>query len=620
MCGIAGFVLSHPWDDCPELARDDRPELKARLTAMGDRLRHRGPDDDGLWTDGRAGLVHRRLAVIDCSPAGRQPMVLGERVGGDGPLVLVFNGEIYNFRELRQDLESKGYRFRGRSDTEVLLNGYAAWGEAVFPRLRGMFAVAIWDGRRLVLARDPVGKKPLYYGRCGEAFLFASEVKAALTWPGVRREANLEAIHHYLSLQYVPGPGSAFRGFSRLPAGHTLTVAACGSERLCRYAALPSPRQARPRPEAELVAELRAGIETAVRRRMIADVPLGAFLSGGVDSSAVVATMARLSDAPVKTFTIGFHDDGYDERPYARMVAERYGTEHHELVVEPDVAALVPVLAWHYGEPYADSSAIPTYCLAEMTRQHVTVALNGDGGDESLLGYRRYQACRPPSLLDWLPHAGRRGLAALFGDALPLDSRRYEPNIGYFYDRAKAQGYAAALRPFLARSSLDLLEPFFAAAPDMVTGAAWADLHTYLPDDLLVKVDIATMAHGLEARSPLLDQDLMTWAARVPAQQKMKGGELKYLLKKAMEPDLPQEILYRPKMGFGIPLDRWLRGPLKPLAQELILSARARERGLFAPDFSRFLFERHLTGQSNLQNCLWAMIMLEQWFRTWIDG
>ncbi len=616
MCGIAGFLLFR--------SEADDSELERRLMAMAAMLAHRGPDGHGTWTDGVAGLAHTRLAVIDLSPAGHQPMA-----SEDGRFLLVFNGEIYNFRDLRRQLADKGFRFRGHSDTEVLLNGYCAWGEEVFPRLRGMFALALWDRaeRRLVLARDMVGKKPLYYGRSGGALLFASEIKAVLTWPDVRREPNLEAIHHYLSLQYVPVPWSAFTGFSRLPAGHLLTIGPDGRECLTRYARLPPPGRARPRQEDELLADLTRLLDQAVRRRLVSDVPVGAFLSGGVDSSTIVAIMARQSTAPIRTFTIGFEENGYDERAFARSVAERWGTDHQELVVRPDVTALVPALAWHYGEPYADSSALPTYCLAELTRRSVTVALTGDGGDELLLGYGRYADCRPSGWLDRLPTAGRRLLAAAgpwlsprLAAAVRLDSRRYEPNICYFYDRGKSEGYGPQLRPLLSRSSLDLLEPYFAEAPDMVSGAAWADIHTYLPDDLLVKVDIATMAHGMEARSPLLDQDLMEWAAGVPAAAKLQGGTLKYLLKTVMAPYLSTTVLHRPKMGFGVPIDRWLRGPLRPLAEEMILSQRAIARGLFRPAYTRFLLERHLSGHANLANCLWALIMLEQWFRSWIDG
>jgi len=635
MCGIAGVLLSQ--------ATLPRAELEARLWAMTEAVRHRGPDDQEIWTDGLAGLVQARLAIIDLSAAANQPIA-----SQDGSVWLTFNGEIYNFAEIRADLERLGYVFRSRGDAEVIANGWHAWGPRVFDRMRGMFALALWDRRtrQLILARDRLGKKPLYYAPTSGGLLFGSEIKALLTWPGMPRVPNLTAIDHYLSLQYVPAPETAFAGVFRVPAAHYLVVSpdpegAWRDMELVRYWRLPEPNAARAgRPAQELERELVAHLEEAVRLRLISDVPLGAFLSGGVDSASVVAMMARVGGGTVKTFTIGFGDARYDETRYARMVAERYATEHEEYVVEPDAAAVLPRLVWHYGEPFADPSAIPTYYVSELARRKVTVALNGDGGDEAFLGYSRYQAMRHLAQLDRLPEWSRLALARLLSYApaglqrelrLPRirdileasagrSEQRYAGTIVFFADRDKEAGYGDAMRGQLEHSALDLLAPYFAAADGLVAGANWADLHTYLPDDLMVKVDVASMAHGLETRSPLLDHVLLEWAASVPAETRMAGGRTKALFKRAMEPYLPREVIYRKKMGFGCPIDEWLRAELKPLAYDTLLSQPARERGLLRPDYVRRLLDEHCSGSRNHHTRLWALLMLELWFRMWIDG
>ena len=635
MCGIAGVLLPQP--TLP------RAELEARLWAMTQSVRHRGPDDQDIWTDGLAGLVQARLAIIDLSAAANQPIS-----SQDGSVWLTFNGEIYNFADIRADLEKCGYVFRSRGDAEVIANGWHAWGPRVFDRLRGMFALALWDrrSRRLVLARDRLGKKPLYYTPTRQGLLFGSEIKALLTWPGLPRTPNLEAIDHYLSLQYVPAPETAFNGIHRVPAAHYLIATSDpdGSWRdleLVCYWRLPEPRMVRRgRPMAELERELVAHLEEAVRLRLIADVPLGAFLSGGIDSASVVAMMARIGGGRVKTFTIGFGDKRFDETRYARMVAERYGTEHEEHVVEPDAVAVLPRLVWHYGEPFADPSAIPTYYVSELARRSVTVALNGDGGDEAFLGYPRYQAMRHLARLDRFPGWSRSALARLLGcvpagsqrqsklrrirDVLEAPAgqaeRRYGGTIVFFSDRDKEAGYGEAMRAQLGRSALDLLAPYFAASRGLVDGANWADLHTYLPDDLMVKVDVASMAHGLETRSPLLDHVLLEWAAGIPAEVKMAAGCTKALFKRAMAAFLPRELIHRPKMGFGVPIDEWLRGPLKPLAYDTLLSQSARERGLLRPDYVRRLLDEHGAGRHDHHYRLWALLMLELWFRMWIDA
>jgi asparagine synthase (glutamine-hydrolysing) len=606
-------------------------------------LRHRGPDDEGVWAGDRAGLAHARLSIIDLSPAGHQPMA-----SADKSVWITFNGEIYNFVEIRRELEAAGYPFRSRSDTEVIVNGWHAWGPKIFSRLRGMFALGIWDRRsqRLVLARDRIGKKPLYYAPSAEVFLFGSEIKALLAWPGVPRAPDLLAIDRYLTLGYVPAPRTAFAGVRKLPAAHYLVIDARSGggftdPEVVRYWRLPSPRAMRQhRRVRDLRRELVARLEDAVRLRLVSDVPLGAFLSGGVDSSAVVAMMARIGSGTVKTFSIGFSAKQYDETHYARMVAQRYSTEHQELVIEPDAVTVLPRLVWHYGEPFADPSAIPAYYVSEMARQKVTVALSGDGGDECFFGYNRYRAMRLVSRLDRTPQWSRKGLERLLGLAprsvqrrfkvprirgvlqAPKEQpcRRYASTIVAFTDCDKEHGYSELMRAQRESSTLDLLEPYFAETDSLVEGANWADLHTYLPDDLMVKVDVASMAHGLESRSPLLDHVFMEWAAGIPEQIRMARGVTKSLFKSAMEPYLPTEVLYRPKKGFSPPVDQWFRSDLKELAYDTLLSRTSAERGLFRQEYVRLLLDEHSDLACDHHTRLWALLMLELWFQMWIDA
>ncbi|HEY1301763.1 MAG TPA: asparagine synthase (glutamine-hydrolyzing) [Stellaceae bacterium] len=634
MCGIAGFVTARP--------ALPRAEIDTRLWRMVGTLRHRGPDDEGAWTDGRAALAHARLSIIDRSPSGHQPMA-----SADASVWITYNGEIYNFAEIGRELAALGYVLRSRSDTEVLVNGWHAWGPRVFSRLRGMFAVALWDRRsqRLILARDRIGKKPLYWAQTPSGFLFGSEIKALLTWPDLPRVPDLAAVDRYLTLQYVPAPQTAFAAVRKVPAAHYLVVAAgpdgaLGEPALLRYWQLPSADASqRKRPIAELQRELLGLLEEAVRLRLVGEVPLGAFLSGGIDSAAVVALMARAGAGRVKTFTVGFADKKYDETRFARIVAQQFGTEHEELVVEPDALAVLPRLVWHYGEPFADPSAVPTYYVAELARRQITVALTGDGGDEAFLGYPRYRAMHYLARLDRLPGWARPGLGLALGvtprkverrfklariraalrAAADEPARRYSPTIAFFDDDDRAAGYGEALRPFAGRSAADLLAPYFAEAEDLVAGANRADIHTYLPDDLMVKVDVASMAHGLEARSPLLDHVLLEWAAALPAATKMAGGAGKALFKSALAPHLPRAILNRPKHGFGCPIDRWFRDEIKDFAYDTLLSADARQRGLFEPIYVARLLDEHRTRRADHQNRLWALLMLELWFRMWID-
>jgi len=637
MCGITGFVTLE--------GRLERDTASARLNRMIDVIRHRGPDDRGAWNDGTCGLGHARLSIIDVSPAGHQPMSTG-----DGRCWIVYNGEIYNFQELRRELETRGTRFRSHSDTEVILEGYRVWGDAVIDRLRGMFAFALWDStlQRLLLARDRLGKKPLYWAKQGDALVFGSELKALMAWPGFKSALDYEAIHQYLTYQYIPAPRTIFQAVSKLPAAHKIVAQReVGGWRVTpaeRYWRLPVPTN---KPAASFNAverqeELVELLRESVKLRMISDVPLGAFLSGGVDSSAVVAMMAQLSPQPVKTFSIGFPQAEYDETRYARMVAARYGTDHQELILEPHAAEVLPKLIWHYNEPYADASMIPTYYVSEMTRRHVTVALNGDGGDEAFIGYPRYDTVRRLADLDYVPAVWAskiaRALRSLprrvrhnrYSSRLELlaqrlsertvkCSQRYANSIVSFTDSNKNEAYGEAMVPFQQSSALDLLDQYFDEAPDFVSGANWADTHTYLPDDLMVKVDIASMAVSLESRSPLLDHRLMEWAFSLPASVKTPNGIAKGLFKKAMEPYLPHELLYRPKMGFGCPIDHWLRSDLKEMAHDVLLSDRASARGIVKRDYVERMLQEHLAGTNLHHTRLFGLLNLELWFRMWAD-
>lgn len=628
MCGIAGF-----FDAASRASRPDAAEIAANQIAC---IRYRGPDSTGLHVGPGMALAHARLAIIDTSASASQPMY-----DARGDLAIVFNGEIYNFEEIRRDLAVAGHSFRTRSDTEVILEGYRAWGTDVVRRLRGMFAIALYDGTRdrLVLMRDRLGKKPLVYGYSGGTIVFASELKAVLAYPGMRRQADLGAIDAYLTYQYVPSEMCAFDGLAKLPPAHVGVIERNGSLKLERYWSLPEPSRIAARPEAQVCEELVAQLAEATRLRLVSDVPVGAFLSGGVDSSAVVAMMARASSAPVRTFTIGFDHSSHDERPYARMVAERYGTRHEEFEIRADAAAILDDLAYHYDEPFADASAVPTYYVSKIAREHVTVVLTGDGGDESFLGYERYLALRRLDRAAGLPaplmrvlraallalprHAdrvrllrrARRAVQSLSGTR----SQRYGPFIAYFDDVEKGRLYAGSLLGHLSRSALERLEPWLAAAPNLPLAACWTDIHTYLPDDLLVKVDIASMANSLETRAPFLDHKLMEWAATLPETQRFPGSEPKGLLKQAMEPYLPRELLYRQKMGFSAPIDAWIDGPLQDTIHDALLGERARARGLFQADAVTDLLARHRAGDRQGYR-IWALLMLELWFRQWIDN
>ena len=633
MCGIAGKLNLDP----------AQPVDEALLRRMCRALRHRGPDDEGVAVLGGIGLGHRRLSIIDLSPAGHQPMR-----NDDGTVWLVFNGEIYNFSELRVELEASGARFRSRTDTEVILRLYEREGVECIHRLRGMFAFAIWDARRrtLVLARDRLGVKPLFYRLSADSLIFASELKAILEDPDVAREVDPVAIHHYLTYQCVPAPFCAFKGISKLPPAHVLTWrdGRVDLQRYWKLSYLPKHAAATAREERDLEEELRRRFEEAVRIRMVSDVPLGAFLSGGVDSSAVVAMMSRLSDRPVRTFSIGFDEQAYDELPAARQVANRFQTDHTEFRVRLNAMEVLPSLVWHFDEPYADASCIPTYHVSQLAREHVTVVLNGDAGDENFAGYDRYVANELAHRYRALAPVLSNGLSRALLDRLPnghdamsvpwrmkrfaeqLAKSPQQRNVGWLsqFDNVQkrelySEGFLASVRD-VDSERLVLDRYGEAEAEDFVDRTLYADVMTYLPDALLVKVDIASMANGLEARSPFLDHELMEFVARIPPRLKLKGTRTKIILRRAMRDVLPREILARGKMGFNVPLDTWLRHGLRELAHDLLLSRGSLERGYFRPAFVRRMLEQHASGRRNWHSQIWNLMMLELWHRTFIDA
>lgn len=627
MCGIIGKVAISP----------EVPVEAGLMRRMVASIKHRGPDDDGIYTDGPVGLGASRLAIIDLSPHGHQPWT-----NEDASLWMVFNGEIYNFQELRSELIERGHQFRSSCDSEVVLHLYEEFGVDCLERLQGMFAFAIWDAksRSLFLARDRVGEKPLHYYHDGKVFLFASEPKAMLLDPDVCTGPDQEAIHHYLTYGYVPAPGSPFRGFKKLPPAHYLCLQH-GIAKVQRYWQLRYGTKIN-RPEPELCEEIRARLREAVKIRMISDVPLGAMLSGGIDSSAIVAMMCGLSSGPVKTFSIGFEEQDYNELKYARIVAQRFGTDHHECVVKPDAVEMLSSLVWHYNEPYADSSALPSWYLSRLARRHVTVALAGDGGDENFAGYLRYATIGLSQRLDRIPRWVKRSLAAV-SKAVPdgLDARhalqrgkrfvmllnegprhKYARHVSFFPEWLKADLYTPEFRAASAQSNA--LGPLFDAldssdAPDLLEAALDADVRLYLPDDLLVKMDIASMANSLEVRSPFLDHKFMEFIATIPSDLKVRQGVTKYIFKKSVEPILPKEVIERRKMGFEVPIAHWFRHELREIAMDVLLDHSAISRGYFKPDTVRRLIDEHVNGVAGWHHQLWNLLMLELWHRMFID-
>lgn len=634
MCGITGAIWTDP----------DRAIEPAVLARMTECLRHRGPDGEGAYytqlkhrppyeSMPGVALGHRRLSIIDLATGG-QPMS-----NEDGSVWIVFVGEIYNYQDLRRRLEGAGHKFKTDSDTETIVHLYEDEGPECFTHLNGMFAIAIWDAnrRRLVLGRDRLGKKPLVYRHEHGRLLFASELKSILQVPGVPRDIDPAAIDEYLTYQYVPHPNCIFRGYQKLPPGH---LAVYQDDKL----------QVRPywRPDFSVerrvtrqaaVEELRELLDSAVKLRMRSDVPLGAFLSGGIDSSIIVALMQRHSATPVKTFTIGFPVREYDESKYAATVAKHLGTDHHVLEVKPDALEVLPKLAYHYDEPFADSSAIPTWYVSELTRRQVTVALSGDGGDELFAGYPRYRAARAAAYFDratllralagsriwqWLPTSGRQKSVfrrvKRFSEAITLPpAKRYLNWIGIFQERQRGELYQDDFAAQLTSDPAVFLRSAWSRCGnrDPITCASLTDLVTYLPCDLMTKVDIASMSHGLECRAPILDYRVVEFAAGLPVKLKYRFGRGKRLLRDAFGHLLPREVFTRRKMGFGVPLDSWFRQELKPLGHDVLLSSSARCHTYFRPEAIADLWNDHQSGRYDHSNRLWALVMLEAWLREW---
>lgn len=624
MCGIAGKISPGGEVD------------RSLIERMCDVIEHRGPDSRGVFIDRNVGLGVQRLAIIDLQ-TGNQPIFNEDR-----SVVTILNGEIYNYRELRSSLLEAGHEFSSHSDTEVIVHLYEEKGDDFVQLLRGMFALALWDlkGQRLLLARDRVGKKPLYFSFDGRSFWFASEAKAILQDPSVPRNVDYPALDAFLQFQHVPGTHCAFAALSKLPPAHTL-VFHNGRVEHKRYWKLSFGEQPQ-QSDQESCDLIRVHLLEATRLRLRSDVPVGAFLSGGVDSSAVVAAAAQQTAGRLKTFTIGFSNEGFDERQKAREVAQLFDTEHQELVVDPKLIDILPRLAWHYGEPFADQSAIPSFYLSEMTRRDVTVALNGDGGDETFGGYRRYIGVDVAGRLERIPAIAvrvadrvlsrigtgkaqdtKRARLLRLARALQVDAAsRYGMWIACFNSNDRRALYTPEFAAQLRANSPDAVirEAYEASdAPTVIERLLDVDTQTFLPDQLLVKMDIASMAHSLEVRSPLLDHVFMEMAASLPVTAKISRGTGKRLLKEALRPWIPKDVLDRPKRGFTMPIAHWLRHELRQLPAALLLDSHALGRGMFERRAIEQLITDHQRGAADNSDKLWALIQLELWFRTYVD-
>jgi len=632
MCGIYGFLSDRPTGLPPE-------EL---LAQMGELIEHRGPDDFGHYVGRGVGLGMRRLSIIDVS-GGHQPLS-----NEDETVWIVLNGEIYNFQELRPELEAKGHRFRTHTDTEVLVHLYEQEGLNFVRRLRGMFGLALWDARleRLVLARDRIGEKPLYLRREPGRLLFASELKSILRVEDVPRRMNFAALEEYLALGYLPAPMSLIEGVEKLPAGHYL-VAERGRTEIQSYWDVPSgPPEVRS--EAEWIEQVRAKILETVRMQLVSDVPLGAFLSGGIDSSTIVAAMARMTGRPVKTYSIGYEGEHsyYNELPYAKVVAQAFGTEHHEIVVHPDVSELLPKLVWHLDEPIADSACLTTYLVSKLARESVTVILSGVGGDELFGGYRRYLGDSVMNYYSRLPAPVRKKWLPALLDRIPQDRhsfwKDYARYAAAFVKSAESDpatrymGYVTLFAPSVQKMLLQdqqagnsygsghasaALQGYFnrRSDSDSLNRIIYADLKTSLPDDLLAMTDRMSMAASVECRAPLVDFELVELASRMPSSLKVHRFTTKYLLKKAVAPWLPPAILQRKKRGFGAPMGSWLRKELQPMVLDLFSEEQVQRRGLFRWPAIQNIIEDHFAERRDYTDQLFALVMLELWCRVYLD-
>ncbi len=630
MCGLVGIFDS----------RERRPIDERLLSRMNESQIHRGPDADGLHVEPGLGLGHRRLSIIDLSN-GSQPLS-----NEDHSVVVVYNGEIYNFQDLEKELKAAGHVFRTRCDTEVIVHAWEQWGAACVERFRGMFAFALWDRNceTLFLARDRIGIKPLHYALLPDGvIIFGSELKALVLHPALRKDIEPRAVEEYLALGYIPDPRTIFKDVHKLPAGHTLAVRRGqppGEPR--RYWDVSfQPNGVKSIGEAQ--EELLDRLSEAVRMRLIAEVPLGAFLSGGVDSSGVVAMMARASDDPVNTCSISFGDPEFNESAYAEQVVQRYRTNHQVQQVDPDDFDLVDQLAALYDEPYADSSAIPTYRVCELARKRVTVALSGDGGDENFAGYRRYRwHMYEERLRNLLPFALRRPLFGMLGALYPkadwapkifrakstLQAVARDSMMGYFHnfsmlpDDIRSRLFTRSFdRDLSGYNAVDVFTRYQSEAPDHpLSRVQYLDFKTYLPGDILTKVDRASMAHSLEVRVPILDHEFVDWVSGLPPEWKLRGREGKYVFKQALEPHLPKDLLYRPKMGFAVPLAKWFRGPLRTRVREALLGEIMQESGIFEMGALRELVERHQSRARDYSAAIWALLMFESFYRNTVTG
>ncbi|MBI4839346.1 MAG: asparagine synthase (glutamine-hydrolyzing) [Nitrospirae bacterium] len=637
MCGIWGMIADGDID-------------RALFEKAGDALSHRGPDDSGIYLKSgvrgqgsgvNAALGHRRLSIIDLSENAHQPMS-----NENGSLWITYNGEIYNFQEIRKALTAAGHRFKSNSDTEVILHAYEEWEEKCLEKFQGMFAFAIWDGKRqrLFIARDRIGKKPLFYYYDGKTFAFASELQGLMAL-NIPRNVNLSAINFFLTYQYIPAPKSAFKNIFKLPPAHYL-ILECGDNphsilRIQKYWDIDFSKKIVTTDERGLAVEVFQRLDKAVEKRLISDVPLGAFLSGGIDSSIVTALMSGLMKEPVKTFSIGFEDDTYNELPYARQIAKLFKTDHKEFIVKFDALNVLPKLVRHYGEPFADSSALPTYYLSKMTSEFVKVALSGDGGDENFAGYDRYYALK---LMQWFRHmpesvralcvkilniggesdikSKKKRLKRFVQGSFNPSNQEYLQWMIAFSKNDMQDYYGDAMQESLKNEEPhDYLIKLFerSTANNMVEKAMDADIHSYLPFDLLVKVDIASMANSLEVRGPFLDYEFMEFAASIPAEYKLRGRINKYILKKAFNGVIPKAVFSRQKAGFGVPISKWFRNELKDYLTETLLSQKSLQRGYFKPDAVTKLISEHTCGRLDNSAKLWALLMLELWHREFAD-
>jgi asparagine synthase (glutamine-hydrolysing) len=623
MCGIAGFV-DRDWHEA------DSAEDGALVRAMCGVIRHRGPDDEGVFVGDGAAIGMRRLSIIDLS-GGHQPIR-----NEDGSVWVVFNGEIYNYRELRAELVERGHVFATDTDTETIVHAYEAWGEQCFSRLRGMFGIALWDRRTrtLLLARDRAGIKPLHYAERGGRLSFGSEIKSILA-AGADRTIDVAALEHYLSFLYTPPDATIFDGIRKLPPGHFLRWRD-GVSRVTRYWNLPEGDTFAGTLE-EAADTLSAVLADAVRSHMVSDVPIGALLSGGIDSSLVVGLMSRASTRPIKTFSIGFDEPAFDELDGARRIADHFGADHHEMVVRPDALAVVQQLVEHFDEPFGDSSAVPTWYVSQMARRHVTVVLSGDGGDELFGGYDRYLPQPRVRRFDAVAgRAGRRAAAAIW-PCLPHGvtgknflrhvaqdpAGRYVESVSFFQsDEMRALLSPDLRRALGTRRAAPAARQRFERWPHLPWPGRMMrfDFETYLPEDILVKVDRMSMAHSIESRVPLLDHEVVSFAASLPAHMKIAGGERKRVLRKAAAAILPAEVFARPKRGFGVPIGTWFRRPLRDFVVDTLQSPRARQRGYFEPAFVDRVVREHLAGRRDHTLRLWQLLMFELWHREYLDS